>query len=68
VPPADHDRLAAAVAALIGSPARLAARGQAARARALQYSLEAQRDGYLEAYRAAAAHRASTRGDLCCAS
>jgi glycogen synthase len=67
VPPEDAEALASALAALIASPRLLASRAGAAQAHAARYSLDAVRDGYLDAYSTAAAHRASL-GALSCAS
>lgn len=57
VSPDDDEGLATAVRALAREPARLEARGRAARERAVRFTPERQREGYLDAYARAIDHR-----------
>jgi glycosyltransferase involved in cell wall biosynthesis len=67
VPPDDDAAIARGIEQLIASPERLAARADAARARAARYSIASMTAGYLRAYHTALG-RAAARGAFTCAS
>lgn len=61
VPPRDVPRLAAAITALAGDPARRRALGQAAQQRSALYSIEAVGERYITLYREVLGRRPATR-------
>jgi glycosyltransferase involved in cell wall biosynthesis len=67
VPPDDDAAIARGIEQLIASSERLAARADAARARAARYSIASMTAGYLRAYHTALG-RAAARGAFTCAS